>query len=385
MRKLLKTCVSVPEPTYKTMTVVRQETEDPYTFFLEYRDDAADLYQRDERFDEFFWYRPVLLNSNWQVTAELNPDNFHEDINWNTVNIGSWDNVMIEFPRRWIKMSKEWNIVTLSITDDPHAEDKWFQYYAHSRWTFDNPIAKDYFYLWAYKWRNSAVKWCLVSRSWQAISTLTLQQAIDAARANDWNDWSNWYDIQGFYQRMYIVALHFMKYCEPDVQGTIWPWYVAWTSNPKTWWTNEIWMTGETGEEWGHGRVKLYWLEDLWWAAHEWVGWFKVASTYNAMTALSNFNSTWDWYTTQSWWLATNRQNYNMTWIVWDNTSMFLPSSNVNNSNFDTYYCNNAQILTDRFPYWWWSYNQGSAAGITRFYTWAQNSASGVGTRLMYL
>ena len=385
MRKLLKTCIPAPEPTYKTFTVRRQEAQTPSNFFLSYSDDAANLSQGDAAFDELFAYRPVLLDSNGNVTAELNPNNFAKTIDWEDAPISQWDNVMIEFPIRWIKMSKENDIVTLSITDNPDAEADWFQYYAHSRWTFDNPIKKDKFYLWAYKARNSTTTWTLVSWSWQSpTANMNLTTALNQARAIDWNDWSNWYDINGFYQRMYIIALYFMKYCNPDIQSVIWLW-VTWASQSlNTWWANTVWMCWSTDATSNVGRVKLFWLEDLRWNAHERVGWYKTSSDYKAMTALSNFNATWDWYTTQPAWLVTTRQNYNINSVAWDNTSMFMPTSNSNNVNYTTYYCNNSQVLPDRYTYWWWGYNQWAAAGITRIYAWAQASWT-AWTRIMYL
>lgn len=385
MRKLLKTCIPAPEPTYKTFTVRRQEVSSPQEFFFWYSDDAANLSQGDAAFDEFFAYRPVLLDSNGNVTAELNPNDFTKTIDWEDAQISQWDNVMIEFPIRWIKMSKENDIVTLSITDNPDAEADWFQYYAHSRWTFDNPIKKDKFYLWAYKARNSTNTGTLVSWSAQAPTTnMNLSTAIALARAIDWNDWSNWYDINGFYQRMYIVALYFMKYCNPDIQSVIWLW-VTWASQAlNTWWANTVWMNGSTDATSNIGRVKLFWLEDLRWNAHERIGWYKSNSNYQATTTLSNFNATWEWYTTQSAWLVTTRQNYNIISIAWDNESMFMPTNNSNNVNYDTYYCNNSQVLPDRYTYWWWTFNQWRAAGITRFYAWAQPSWS-AWTRIMYL
>ena len=394
MRKLLKTCIPAPEPTYKTFTVRRQEVSSPSDFFLSYSDDAASLSQGDAAFDEFFAYRPVLLDSNGNVTAELNPNNFAKTIDWEDAEISQWDNVMIEFPIRWIKMSKEWDVVTLSITDNPDAEDDWFQYFAHSRWTFDNPIKKNNFYLWAYKGFISVSNQCLQSWSWQNPTWgRYFTDFLAAARRNDDNSWDNWYDIQWFYQRNYLIALYFMKYGNPDSQSVIWLWYTGWSSIPKTWATNTVWMTWVTDST-KLGRVKLFWIEDIWWAAHEFLAWVKTwleADWFPLYTALSNFNDIvwWDygWYTNHWAWIALWRQNYNVTKIVWDNYKMFAPAENALNNKYDIYYCNNAQVLANRISIIWQSYNAWKAEGITRIYlginpTWmSTNNVS----RLMYL
>lgn len=390
MRKLLKTCTP-----YKIFTIKRTEAESsPSQMFLWYFDDAEWMTQWSSDFDTFFAYRPVLMNRQWQITAVLNPNNYAEDINWNPVDITWWDNVMVEFPRRWIKMSKEWDVVTLSITDNPDAEADWFQYFAHSRWTFDNPIKKNNFYLWAYKGFISVSNQCLQSWSGKDPTwTTTFSDFLLAARRNDNNSWDNWYDIQWFYQRNYIIALYFMKYGNPDSQSIIWLWYTWWNSVPQTWATNTVWMTWVTDST-SLGRVKLFWIEDVRWAAHEFVAWVKTwveAEWFPLYTTLSNFNDEvwWDygWYTNQWAWVVLWRQNRNITKIVWDNYKMFSAADNVNNTNYDTYYCNNAQVLANRICIIGQSYNWWKAAGITRVYLGTDPSSTNAANvaRLMYL
>lgn len=390
MRKLLKTCTP-----YKTFTIKRTEAESsPSQMFLWYFDDAEWMTQWSSNFDTFFAYRPVLMNRQWKITAVLNPNNYAEDINWNPVDITWWDNVMVEFPRRWIKMSKEWDVVTLSITDNPDAEDDWFQYFAHSRWTFDNPIKKNNFYLWAYKWFISVSNQCLQSWSGQnPTGVTTFANFLAAARRNDNNTWDNWYELQWFYQRMYIIALYFMKYGNPDSQSVIWLGYTGWNSVPQTWATNTIWMTWVTDSS-NTGRVKLFWIEDVRWAAHEFVAWVKTwveAEWFPLYTTLSNFNDEvwWDYggYTNQWKWVVLWRQNRNVTKIVWDNYKMFAAAANAANNNYNTYYCNNAQVLANRISIIWQSFNAWKAAGITRIYLGTDPSSTSAANvaRLMYL
>jgi hypothetical protein len=136
---------------------------------------------------------------------------------------------MIKFPVRWIKMSKSWSTVTLSITKE--LNKSWYQYYAHSTWTLSNPwTPKDAFYLGAYKWYSSSN----VIKSWSGKSpTVSQTQAtfIKRAKAN-----GSWYNIIGFYQRMFVNCLYMMKYGSPNSQTAVGKWYTGWSAKVSTGW-----------------------------------------------------------------------------------------------------------------------------------------------------
>ena len=166
-----------------TMTYTEGSTSD---FVVVYGDDAESWTKGDSRFDDFFGYKPVLLSTAGVETAELDPNDFTKDINGNTVNITSGDNVMIKFPIRGIKATKNGSDVTISLTKDANAEADGYSYYAFSRGTFDNPIKKDCFYIGAYEgYFNSDV---MKSRSGkEPTCSKTHAQFMAAARANDGN------------------------------------------------------------------------------------------------------------------------------------------------------------------------------------------------------
>ena len=220
---------------YKTFTISWTEQSNMSSGWT-YSDDAAWLTAGSTAFDEFFWYSAVRLNSAWVETAEVKqatPWQLNLSQLWT---LTSGDNVMIKFPRLWIKMSKSGSVVTLSITDNPNAEADGFQYYAHSRWTLSSPVKKDALYLWAFKACNSSN--VLKSWSWQSpVVTITQQNCINYARANDGNTGSAGYDMIGFYQREFINALYMMKYWNPDSQSVIWRWYTGWSAKVNTGWT----------------------------------------------------------------------------------------------------------------------------------------------------
>ena len=88
-----------------TMTVTWTEASDPAQFNPIYSDDAAWLTAGSSEFDAFFWYSAVKLDSNWKETERARQSEpWILDIT-QLSDLTSWDNVMIKFPIRWIKMS----------------------------------------------------------------------------------------------------------------------------------------------------------------------------------------------------------------------------------------------------------------------------------------
>ena len=371
----------------KTFTISWTEQSNMSSWWT-YSDDAAWLTAGSTAFDEFFWYSAVRLDTNWNITSEVKqttPWQLNLSQLWT---LTSGDNVMIKFPRLWIKMSKSGSTVTLSITDNPDAEADGFQYYAHSRWTLSSPIKKDALYLWAFKAYNSSN--VLKSWSWQSpVVSITQQNCINYARANDGNTGSAGYDIIGFYQREFINALYMMKYWNPDCQSVIWRWYTGWSAKVNTGWT--VSQTSATyGTTSATQQVKLFWLEDWWGNIHEWIGWMCTDGSKNLWTALSWF--VWDIKTSSPYentWTTIQRTGswYDLSSIVWSNKWLFAPTATVSNSNYDTYYCVYVNVVASRLASAGGSWSNGSVAGAFRLYV--NQSASrtyvDVGARLMFL
>lgn len=376
-----------PTKKYKTFTVTYMEASSPTGFTPSYSDDASGLIAWSTAFDEFYNYSAVRLNSAGAVTAEVTqstPWQLNLSSLWT---LTSGDNVMIKFPRLWIKMSKSGSTVTLSITDNPDAEADGFQYYAHSRWTLSSPIKKDALYLWAFKAYNSSN--VLKSWSWQSpVVSITQQNCINYARANDGNTGSAGYDIIGFYQREFINALYMMKYWNPDCQSVIWRWYTGWSAKVNTGWT--VSQTSATyGTTSATQQIKLFWLEDWWGNIHEWIGWMCTDGSKNLWTALSWF--VWDIKTSSPYentWSTIQTTSWNdLSSIVGNNKVMFWPSATVSNSNYDTYYCDGASVSASRLVVAGGGWSRGSVAGV--FVLGVSQSASNTytdfGARLMFL
>ena len=359
-----------------------------------YSDDAAWLTAWDTAFDEFFWYYGCRLNTSGVETAKVTQEEswwaWKLDITrlWT---LTSWDNVMIAFPVRWIKMSKSGSTVTLSITEELGKD--WYQYYAFQTWQTNNITdTKDKFYLWAYKWYSwwTTSSYTLKSRSWQSPTCWT-----NSTWSWVWNQMDfctmagnngSWYNIIWFYQRQYINALYMMKYWNPNSQSVIGNWYTSWRAKQNTWATNSItnatWATS-TSSTW---RIKLFWLEDRWGNIWEWIWWAYIDSSYYLVTALS-----W-YYWTLNYWVNTFIQiNFRyacMSSISWTNLGMLAPISWVNNSNYNTYYTDlSLGNVYTKLIIAGWDYLQWAAAWIFWWNTnyGYQQSSLAAGSRLVYL
>ena len=375
-----------PKPT--TFTISRTEQSNMSSWWT-YSDDAAWLTAWSGTFDDFFWYSAVLLNTSGVETAEMTQSWWVFTGAMTTLwNITNWDNVMIKFPVRWIKMTKSWSTVTLSITDGLGREAEWYQYYAHCTWTLSSPWApKDAFYLGSYKWYTSSSR--LKSWSWQSPSVSTTQANFCTyAKAN-----GSWYNIGWFYQRMYIDALYMMKYWNPNSLSVVWKWVIWWSSRVNTWWTNSqtnatYWTTSTTTQ------IKLFWLEDRWGNVRERIWGAYIDARKQLCTMLSGWTwvaSWWEWTwttlaTTSSWYY------YTLSSIAGDNKAMFATIWTVNNSNYNSYYCSmtmspsSSYLINSASPYnfssnWaangWWA--------LVMAYEQPGNYGAQTGTRLMYM
>lgn len=98
----------------------------------------------------FFMPRPCILKQNGEVQAYLNPDDYEKDIYGNTVTIDSTlteANVMIEFPKIWLKIVPENDPRNANVyISNKKLDDNFYDYAYISR----NKIHKEHFYMPAY-------------------------------------------------------------------------------------------------------------------------------------------------------------------------------------------------------------------------------------------
>ena len=307
--------------TYNTMTITRTEKSDMSSWWV-YSDDAEWLTAWSTVFDEFFWYYGCRLS-----TAGVESAKIEQTTPW-TLDITqlwtltSWDNVMIAFPVRWIKMSKSGDNVTLSITKELGKE--WYQYYAHTK----GSTIKDNLYIWAYK----MVSW-YKSLSWAA-------PLVNQTRASfrswikstyDSSAWTNRYSQITRYPREYINALYMMKYWNPYATNVIWAWLTTGSVAVNTWWTDS--QTSATyGTSSASQQMKLFWLEDYYGNVAEWLDWCYYNSSKQLTVDKTNNVFQDSAYSTNLW--ATN--NWWMSKIIWTNDSMF--NNNMSLGAYNTWY-----------------------------------------------
>lgn len=354
---------------YTTLTCYIDESKsDPSQMVTYWSDVPFSVWSSD--WDDFFGYYPCLLDTSWQETALLDTMDYSKDKDWNSVNITSGDNVMVCFPRLWIKMSKSGNIITMQLTNDPNNQN--FTYLAHQRGTTD----KDKFYYWAYKAYNDSN----VLKSWSGKSpavNISNNDSRSYAQAN----WTG-YEMSAFFQRTFIQVLYIFKYANLNSQATIWKGYVSGGGVQTTWATNTSWMSYGNTSSWTW-RMKLFWIEDLRWNAFEWVEWLYY-NNYIGYIANHDFNLTQTNYTYTYNTGVYDGNNY-MKAIFWNPSLWFLCDTWWANSS--TYYCD----LFDQdsyigIPFCWWPYNFGDKAWIFCLFA---NDASGsywdIWPRIMYL
>lgn len=136
---------------YKVMTVRIDETDPNPDTRCTYQDDAVGMSSgaTAEEWTEFFGYKPCLLRNsrNGLEVKYLNPDDYTKFIDGTTADItsGNAGDVMIEFPRRGIKLSRSGNYLYVSMTDDPDADG--YNYNAHTKGTtiYDNLYIAAYY------------------------------------------------------------------------------------------------------------------------------------------------------------------------------------------------------------------------------------------------
>ena len=133
---------------YRVMTVIINEADSNPATCCSYADDAVDMpsgktSEAIDAWQKFFGYKPCILR-NGTVLGYLNPNDYSKYTNGSAADEKSGDDVMVEFPRRGLRVSKSGSKITISMTEDPDDPD--FKYYAHTKGT----SKVNYFYLGAY-------------------------------------------------------------------------------------------------------------------------------------------------------------------------------------------------------------------------------------------
>ena len=338
--------------------------------------------------DEFFGHYPVLFKNGADI-VKINPNNFGQDINGNTIDItsGSAGDVMIAFPRHGLRMSKSGDIVTVSMTDNPNNPD--FKYYAHSR----GSTLKDKLYIGAYmgseidgKLRSLSGK--LPSNNKSIVEFRTL--ARTNTPASNGNGGSG-YDQMSFYPLTYLQAMYVLKYKNLNSQEVIGTGY----NNPEPS-DNSTKHTGET-ETWGMDKengevtnstkhVKLFGIEDMWGNIHEWIDgiYCLLQCEY---TTTQNFNDET---------IYINQGETHVTSQVWSHIKEIIGTSELGfcldkgAGSSSTYYCDWGTIPPNSPTKYWMAYGSNVSNSNVGIFFWNQQytsdqSRASFSSRLVYL
>ena len=345
-----------------------------------YENDAANMTAGSEAWDEFFGHYPVLMKDGQEV-VKLNPNNFSQDINGNSVDItsGNAGDVMIAFPRRGLKISTTGDTLKISFVE--HKNDSDYQYYAHTY----NGKSLEKFYIGAYEGYVSDNK--LRSISGQKPTTnITITDTRTAARAN-----GSGYEQWAFYQLLYIQCMFAMKYKSLSAQTVLGRGRVDYSSSSTT---SNAGTAGETntkgmdfGDQTGENAMKFAGIENLWGSLYTWVdgcqtnssrayqilksGTFGSSNSSDYITISASFSSNTSAYLTKP--IGTSEHGF-----------LFTNSSGGSSSTYfcDRQYCNASAIANQGGN---WATGDDAGPFFISFYDSTTTSVVHAGGRLMYL
>ena len=262
---------AIPDP-YTTMTIEFYIKETPD--YGNYLDDAVNMPNGKtsdsiSAWQEFFGYKPCLFK-NGQVVGYLNPNDYTKFENGTSADItsGNAGDVMVEFPRRGIKIDREVSNVgtkiTVSMTNNPNADG--FSYNAHRR----GDVQKDYFYIGAYL-ASTAYDSSISGYKLRSISNATPSTAVTLANARKYAaNKGTGYTETTFYQYVYLQCMYLLQFKgNTDYTNQLGTGYVA-TSNAypsSTGGSNTKGIVYGATENWsgsGHTHIKLFGIEDFW-------------------------------------------------------------------------------------------------------------------------
>ena len=361
---------------YRTMTVQFNITQTPG--YGTYLGDAVDMtYGKSvPKWQEFFGYKPCLFQDG-KVVGYLDPNDYNkfEDGTPADITTGGSGDVMVEFPRRGIKISKSGTTVTVSMTDNPNASG--FTYYAHTR----GSIAKDYFYIGAHI--GYVLDGKLRSLSDKMPST---GYALSNFRAYA-NKLGTGYMEVGYYQYLFIQCMYLLQYKgNLDSQSVHGLGRTNSSDYLKTGFYNTKGvMYGDNTNP--NGSIRLFGIEDFWGNGRWWLDGYYVNSDYHILTTTDGFNNTGSGYTDRGTAGISSNSDGCISNVVGTSELGFTPSAFLGTDTNSKYFCDFGNIWSNCIPFVGGSYKDIKDAGIFRFRCTfgPNNSDNTIGGRLCYL
>lgn len=371
---------------YSTWTVVIDESNSNPLSCCTYADDAVGMTKGSDEWDTIFGYRPCVFKDG-AVYKYLNPNDFTKfkdgsDATSYVVNNSSY-NVMIEFPRMGLNMSKSGDKITISLTNDPSNSS--FEYRAHKR----GSVAKNAFYLGAYESGYIAAQ-SLSSSSGVSLLIGNAEDLLLFAKNS-----GTGYDMMAFYQWTYVQALYILKYGNLNSQNTVGAGFTGLAVEQST--TGSM---NTNGMNYGSTSVrsvgmKLFGLENLWGNYYKAVCGIYLDGSGSVCTVTDNFRAGRG----TAEYTQTLIGNYGINYIKRSYGSQnggFIPFFVDGSGSSTTYYCDYSSITmttgtsggTSGFLITAGLYDSENQAGIFYSFMSITGGTTGgfsVASRLMYL
>ena len=368
------TATATPIP-YKTMTVRIDLNNSNPANCGSYADAAVGMTagKNVPAWDEFFGYKPCLFKDG-RVVGYLNPNDYGKFADGRTADItsGNAGDVMVEFPRRGLKISKSGKILTVSMTDDPNNPE--FTYYAHTR----GSASRDYFYMGAYLGYVNGSK--LRSLSGKSPTTDT---SLSTFRTYAKNLGTGYMEV-AFYQFLFLQCMYLLQYKgNLQSQSAHGYGYCSTGSKSNTGATNTKGMM--YGSSSGTDHVKLFGIEDFWGNLYWLMDGYYVDGSYNILTTTDNFNDNGSGYKNNGRvGLTSNSGGYYSDVIGTSETGLTPKAFNGSTS---TYFCDYGSFGSYGVPYVGGRWDDSAYAGAFQFCVyWSPGSSDGyMGGRLGYL
>ena len=362
---------------WKIMTVTLNLSNSNPATCGSYANDATSMTAGKDvsAWQEFFGYRPCLFK-NGKVVGYLNPNDYTKFTDGSSADItsGNAGDVMIEYPRRGIKISKSGKVVTVSMTDNPNNSD--FKYYAHQRGSAD----KDYFYLGAYVGYVNGGKLRSLSGKYPQVST-TLSQFDTYGKAN-----GTGYGCIGYYQWLYIQVMYVLQYKGSLDSQNVHGWGLCKGSTQASGSGNTKGMmygTTTTGNP-----IKLFGLEDVWGNVYHFINNYYANASYHVTTTTDDTITDVNKYTDRGSYGGSSYSGGYPTDCMGTTEAGFTGTYGNYNGSSSTYFCGNAYFYSCDVPSVGGSYSAAASDGLFRFdcdCDRSSNSYGGVGSRLGYL
>ena len=367
--------VSAQPIPYRVMTVKINLANSNPANCGSYADDASTMSSGKDvaAWQEFFGYRPCLFKDG-KVVGYLDPTNFTKFENGTNADItsGNAGDVMIQFPRRGVRISKSGKVVTVSMTDNPN--DSSFKYYAHQRGSTN----KDYFYLGVYDGYVSGNKLRSLSGKSPTVST-SLNQFDTYGKAN-----GTGYGCMGYYQWMFIQVMYVLQF-----KGNLNSQNTVGYGNCSSGYAKNTGRSNTNGMIYGDNNVaKLFGIEDIWGNIYQLVNNYYSNSNYHVTTTTDDTITDVNRYTDRGSYGGSSSTDWSYYMDCMGTTEAgFTLTYNSTNGSSTTYFCDNVDFFSDSVPNVGGGSGYGDGAGLFSFdVDWDRDyDDSDTGSRLGYL